>query len=153
MSLRLTNTYGPRMEIANDKKGFVGVFIRKALRGEKISIFGTGEQRRDFNYVTDVVEALLMAGQSGEVNGQVYNLGHPEPASLLYFLEVLARFLDFETELVPFPAAAKAIDIGDYYGDYSRYRDATGWEPRVGLEEGLERAIGWYRNEGWLASS
>ncbi len=153
VSLRLTNTYGPRMEIANDKKGFVGVFMRKALRGEKVSIFGTGEQRRDFNYVTDVVEALLLAGQSDEVNGQVYNLGHPEPASLLYFAEVLARFLDFETELVPFPSAAKKIDIGDYYGDYSRYRAATGWEPRVGLDEGLERAIGWYRDEGWLPKS
>lgn len=62
VSLRLTNTYGPRMELANDSKGFVGVFIRKALLGETIRIYGTGQQRRDFNYVSDVVDALLVAG-------------------------------------------------------------------------------------------
>ncbi len=153
VSLRLTNTYGPRMEISNDKKGFVGVFLNKALRGEKIQIFGTGEQRRDFNYVTDVVDALLLAGESDSVNGQVYNLGHPDPASLLRFIEILRRFVDFETEVVPFPAEAKAIDIGDYYGDYSKYREATGWDPRIGLEDGLERAVRWYQAEGWRPKS
>lgn len=153
VSLRLTNTYGPRMEISNDKKGFVGVFLNKALRGEKIQIFGTGEQRRDFNYVTDVVDALLLAGESDSVNGQVYNLGHPDPASLLRFIEILRRFVDFETEVVPFPAEAEAIDIGDYYGDYSKYREATGWDPRIGLEDGLERAVRWYQAEGWRPKS
>ena len=153
VSLRLTNTYGPRMEISNDKKGFVGVFLNKALRGERIQIFGTGEQRRDFNYVTDVVDALLLAGESDSVNGQVYNLGHPDPASLLRFIEILRRFVDFETEVVPFPAEAKAIDIGDYYGDYSKYREATGWDPRIGLEDGLERAVRWYQAEGWRPKS
>lgn len=153
VSLRLTNTYGPRMEITNDKKGFVGVFLSKALRGEKIQIFGTGEQRRDFNYVTDVVDALLLAGESDSVNGQVYNLGHPEPASLLRFVEILRQFLDFETEIVPFPTEAKAIDIGDYYGDYSKYREATGWDPQIDLDEGLERAVRWYQAEGWRPKS
>lgn len=153
VSLRLTNTYGPRMEITNDKKGFVGVFLRKALIGEKIQIFGTGEQRRDFNYVSDVVEALLLAGQDDGVNGEVYNLGHPEPASLLEFVDLMSASLDFDTELVPFPAAAKQIDIGDYYGDFSRYHDATGWQPRVGLESGLEQSIRWYQEQGWSAGS
>ena len=152
VSLRLTNTYGPRMEITNDKKGFVGVFIRKALAGEKIQIFGTGEQRRDFNYVTDVVDALLVAGESDSVNGQVYNLGHPRPESLLEVVRVLGELAEFECEKVPFPDAAAAIDIGDYYGDFSKFREATGWQPRVGLEEGLGRTLAWYRAQGWPPS-
>ena len=152
VSLRLTNTYGPRMEIANDKKGFAGVFIRRALAGEKIQIFGTGEQRRDFNYVSDVVDALLLAGESRSVNGHVYNLGHPKPKSLLEFVTLLGEIADFEFENVPFPKAAEAIDIGDYYGDFSKFREATGWQPQVGLEEGLGRTLAWYRAQGWPTS-
>ena len=149
VSLRLTNTYGPRMEIANDEKGFAGVFIRRALEGSGIRIFGTGKQRRDFNYVGDVVEALLLAGEEEGVNGQVYNLGFPKPHSLLEFVEILGGLSDFEVELVPFPAERAAIDIGDYYGDFSKFREATGWEPQVGLEEGLAQTMAWYRSQGW----
>ena len=152
VSLRLTNTYGPRMEITNDKKGFIGVFIRRALTGEKIQIFGTGEQRRDFNYVSDVVDALLLAGESPRVNGHVYNLGHPKPESLLEFVAWLGGLADFEFEKVPFPETVAAIDIGDYYGDFSKFREATGWQPRVGLQEGLTRTLAWYRAQGWPTS-
>jgi nucleoside-diphosphate-sugar epimerase len=149
VSLRLTNTYGPRMEIANDKKGFAGVFIRKALQGQKIQIYGSGEQKRDFNYVDDVVEALLLAGASESVNGQVFNLGHPEPASLLEFVEILGELADFEFEFVPFPPEAEAIDIGDYYGDFRKFHQATGWRPEVDLRSGLARTLQYYRAEGW----
>ena len=145
--LRLTNTYGPRMEITNDKKGFVGIFIRKALLGETIKIFGTGEQRRDFNYVDDVVTALLLAGERSSTDGQVFNLGHPNPRSLLDFVEILRGSCDFDVELVPFPPEAAAIDIGDYFGEFSKFRDATGWRPEVDLEVGLARTLAWYRSE------
>lgn len=149
VSLRLTNTYGPRMEIGNDRKGFVGIFLRRALQGEKISIYGDGRQRRDFNYVDDVVDALLVAGEKPEVNGQSFNLGHPEPASLLEFVEILQSLADFEVEMRPFPPDAAAIDIGDYYGDFSKFRGATGWQPRVDLKDGLAQSLAWYRAEGW----
>jgi nucleoside-diphosphate-sugar epimerase len=149
VSLRLTNTYGPRMEIANDKKGFAGIFIRKALQGQKIQIYGSGEQRRDFNYVDDVVEALLLAGASESVNGQVFNLGHEEPKSLLEFVEILGELADFEFECVPFPPEAEAIDIGDYYGDFRKFHEATGWRPEVDLRSGLAKTLQYYRAEGW----
>jgi nucleoside-diphosphate-sugar epimerase len=148
VSLRLTNTYGPRMDLANDTKGFTGVFIRQALAGEKIRVYGTGRQRRDFNYVDDVVDALLLAGEVEAIHGQVFNLGHPEPRSLLEFVEALREFADFEYERVPFPPEIEAIDIGDYYGDFSRFRDATGWTPRVSLRDGLERTLDYYRKLG-----
>ena len=149
VSLRLTNTYGPRMEITNDKKGFVGIFIRRALEGEKIALYGTGEQKRDFNYVGDVVDALLVAGELPELNGESFNLGHPEPASLLEFVEILRTLADFEVEIRPFPPDAAAIDIGDYYGDFSKFQAASGWQPRVSLKDGLAESLAWYRAEGW----
>jgi nucleoside-diphosphate-sugar epimerase len=75
VSLRLTNTYGPRQHLRGNKQGFVGIFIRQAIQGETIRIFGDGSQLRDFNYVDDVVDAFLLAIQHNELYGGVYNLG------------------------------------------------------------------------------
>jgi len=147
VSLRLTNTYGPRMDLASRRKGFVGVFLRRALAGETIHVYGTGEQRRDFNYVDDVVDALLLAGESDRLLGETFNLGHPRPYSLIEFLETLRRFVPFDWEPVPFPTDLAAIDIGDYYGDYAAFARATGWSPRIDLPEGLERTVRWFQGE------
>ncbi len=146
VSLRLTNTYGPRMDLASDRKGFVGIFVRQALRGEKIRIFGDGKQRRDFNFVDDVVDGLLIAGSDPSVDGRVFNLGHADPRSLLEFVEVLEALTRCEHELVPFPSQAQAIDIGDYYGAFDAFREATGWTPRVDLREGLAKTLDYHRN-------
>jgi nucleoside-diphosphate-sugar epimerase len=148
VSLRLTNTYGPRMDLKSENKGFVGNFVRKALAGEKILIYGDGRQRRDFNYVDDVVQALLLAGSEPQVLGQVFNLGHPQPYNLLEFIETLGKLVRFDHECVAFPPAAKAIDIGDYYGDYGKFKKATAWDPTVDLAEGLERTVAYYRGPG-----
>lgn len=145
VSLRLTNTYGPRMDLENRQKGFAGVFIRQALDGERIRLFGGGSQLRDFNYVDDVVDALLLAGQHDKVVGEVCNLGHKTPHSLHEFVQLLSRNTSFDTESVPFPDEIKSIDIGDYYGDYSRFNRLTGWEPKVDLAEGLERTLRWFQ--------
>ena len=144
VSLRLTNTYGPRMDLHSDKKGFVGIFVRKALRGETIQIYGEGTQLRDFNYVDDVVEALLVAAEQEAAHGRVFNLGHPEPRSLLDLVKILQKSTKCSYERVPFPPQAKAIDIGDYYGDFSKFREATGWSPKVDLESGVRKTIEYY---------
>ncbi|MHC4513083.1 MAG: NAD-dependent epimerase/dehydratase family protein [Planctomycetota bacterium] len=143
--LRLTNTYGPRQQIRNDRQGFIGILIRQALRGEKIKIFGTGEQLRDFNYVDDVVQSLLLAGAGDGCYGKVWNLGAPKRYSLLEFVSILNKLCNVEFELAPFPEDKKIIDIGDYYGDYSAFTSATGWHPKVDLPEGLERTVESYR--------
>ncbi|HKQ62715.1 MAG TPA: NAD-dependent epimerase/dehydratase family protein [Candidatus Polarisedimenticolaceae bacterium] len=145
VSLRLTNTYGPRMDLHSDKKGFVGIFVRRALAGQTVQIYGDGQQRRDFNYVDDAVEALLLAGANSATHGDVYNLGHPRPRTLLEFVQLLQRHARFDYELVPFPPDAERIDIGDYFGDAAKFRGVTGWEPKVDLEEGLERTLAYYR--------
>jgi nucleoside-diphosphate-sugar epimerase len=146
VSLRLTNTYGPRMDLASDRKGFVGVFLRRALAGETVRIYGSGEQRRDFNYVDDVVDALLLAARTDGLVGQSVNLGHPRAYTLIEFVETLGRLVPFAWERIPFPDDLAAIDIGDYYGDFSAFHRATGWSPLVDLEDGLDRTVRWFRD-------
>jgi UDP-glucose 4-epimerase len=145
VSLRLTNTYGPRMDLRNPKKGFVGVFIQQALSGQRIKIFGTGSQRRDFNYVSDVTRALALAGASRSTTGESFNLGHSENFTLREFVELLSEHCEVQYEFMPFPEELRAIDIGDYFADYSSFQAVTGWQPRVGLSEGLHRTIQYYR--------
>ena len=143
--LRLTNTYGPRQQISNNRQGFAGIFIRKALLGEAIQIFGSGEQRRDFNYVDDVVDALLLAADNEDCFGKVFNLGAESHYSLNEFIESLRSYKKFETSKVSFPDDKKLIDIGDYYGDFSAFRSLTDWYPKVDLNEGLARTLEFYQ--------
>jgi nucleoside-diphosphate-sugar epimerase len=112
-------------------------------------LFGTGEQRRDLNEVSDVVEAFLLVGAEEQTNGQVYNLGHPQVISLREIVEILIELCPgCGYRLVPFPEEKRRIDIGDYWGDYGKIRQAVGWEPMVGPREGLERMVRYYREYG-----
>lgn len=144
-SLRLTNTYGPRQLVKHNRQGFIGWFIRLAVDGEEISIYGDGTQKRDLNYVDDVIHAFLLAAASEEANGQVFNLGG-EPVSLLEVAKLLVELCcQASYGLAPFPPEKKRIDIGDYYGDYSKIKALLGWEPKVPLREGLKRTVEFYR--------
>jgi UDP-glucose 4-epimerase len=145
-SLRLTNVYGPRQLIRHDRQGFIGWFIRLALDGGEIQIFGDGSQIRDFVYVDDVVDAFLRAGATDAVNGEVFNVGgseHWTHADLVALLITLADGASFR--FVEWPADKKAIDIGSFYADSSKFEAATGWTPTVRLREGLERTLAYYR--------
>ncbi|MEZ6039904.1 MAG: NAD-dependent epimerase/dehydratase family protein [Planctomycetaceae bacterium] len=143
--LRLTNTYGPRMDLRDASKGFVGVFLARALRGQSICIFGDGQQRRDFNHVDDVVDALIVSGLSEHTGGRIYNLSHPQPYSLLQVTEILSRLLPVPFECVPFPPERKAIDVGDYFGCSRLFQDVTGWQPRIDLPSGLASTVEFFQ--------
>jgi UDP-glucose 4-epimerase len=145
-SLRLTNTYGPRQLIRHSRQGFIGWFIRQAVLGETIQLFGDGTQKRDFDYVDDVVDAFLRAGAMDAADGQVFNLGGDEPVSLLDLAKTLVKIAGGGAYvLTPFPPERKLIDIGDFYADTTKIRKALGWAPRVKLHEGLQRTIDYYR--------
>lgn len=145
-SLRLTNTYGPRMLMKHNRQGFVPWFIRLAVDDQEISIFGDGKQRRDMTYVDDVVEAFLLAACMEEANGEVFNLGGLEVVNLMEFTELLIEAAGSgRYKIVPFPEERKRIDIGDYYADYSKISTALGWDPKVSLRQGLKRTVEYYR--------
>lgn len=145
-ALRLTNTYGPGMRVKDARQTFLGIWVRLLLEGKPIKVFGDGLQLRDFNYVDDCVEALLMAGASEIANGKVYNIGSSEVIGLKALAEMMID-LGFggSFELIPFPPERKAIDIGDYYSDFSMIKQELGWEPKVSLREGLERTMAYYQ--------
>lgn len=143
--LRLTNTYGPRQQVRSNRQGFIGIMIRQALLGDTIKVFGTGQQQRDFNYVDDVTQAILLAASTGGCFGRVFNLGADERYTLLEFLNILNELCPLRYEIIPFPEDKGIIDIGDYYGDYTALGLATGWNPEVGLREGLRRTLDSYR--------
>jgi len=145
-SLRLTNTYGPRQLIKHARQGFIGWFMRQALLGEEIQVFGDGSQKRDFDHVSDVVDAFLRAGASDAADGQVFNLGGEAPISLEELAKLLIEIAGRGSyRLVPFPPERKRIDIGDFYGDTTKIRSTLGWSPKLPLRRGLEETLAYYR--------
>jgi UDP-glucose 4-epimerase len=145
-SLRLSNVYGPRQLVKHNRQGFIGWFIRQAVEGSEIQIYGDGSQLRDFVYVDDVVEAFLCAGACDALNGDVFNVGGSEPISLRDLVRLLIETAGSGTAtFVGWPADKIAIDIGSFYTDSTKFRSATGWTPKVSLEEGLRRTVGFYR--------
>ena len=145
-ALRLTNTYGPRMRVKDARQTFLGIWIRLLIEGRPIKVFGDGLQLRDFNYVDDCVEALLLAGASDQANGKVYNLGGSEVIGLKDLAKIMVNLGHGGSfELAPFPPERKAIDIGDYYSDYSLIKKELGWAPKIDLRDGLKRTLNYYR--------
>jgi len=145
-SLRLTNIYGPRQLIKHNRQGFIGWFIRLAIEGREITIYGDGSQLRDFVFVDDAADAFLRAGASAACDGEVFNVGGPEPIS---HRDLVTLLLDVtgngSVSYVPWPAEKKQIDIGSFYADSSKFTAATGWTPRVPLRDGLMRTVDFYR--------
>jgi UDP-glucose 4-epimerase len=146
-SLRLTNTYGPGMRIKDARQTFVGIWIRLAVQGEQFAVFGDGTQRRDFTYVDDVVGAFLAVATNDNAIGKTYNLGHSEVVSLAQLAELVVSLAPgSSSRTIEFPPDRKAIDIGDYYGDFSLITADVGWEPTVVLSEGLATTLAYYRD-------
>ncbi len=145
-SLRLTNTYGPRMLVKHNRQTALGWFIRLTLDNQEIQVWGDGEQLRDYNYVDDVVDAFLRAAACPEADGQIYNLGGRRPVSHLELIETLISVAGSGSyRLVPWPPERQRIDIGDVYSSYQRAREALAWEPQMELREGLARTVAFYQ--------
>ena len=144
-ALRLTNTYGPRMRVKDARQTFLGVWIRLVVEGKPFEVWG-GDQLRDFTYVDDAVEALLLAAAAPAADGRIFNVGGDPPLSL----EALASLLvevngGGEYRVRAFPAERKRIDIGDYYADDRLIRQTLGWQPCMALAGGLARTLDFYR--------
>lgn len=144
-ALRLTNTIGPRMRVKDSRQTFLGTWIRLILQNRPFEVW-SGEQRRDFTYVDDAVEALLLAAASEAANGRVLNLGGD---CIISLKELADLFIEVngggQYRVRPFPPERRKIDIGDYYSDYSRIESLLGWRPQVPLREALIRTLAYYR--------
>ena len=149
--LRLTNIYGPRMLAKHSRQGFINWFVRLAVEGGEIRLFGEGSQRRDLLFVDDAVEAFLHAGLAGDQSGVAFNIGSGKGFSLREVAETLVKVTGKGSiSYVPFPTGAARIDIGDFVTDIRRAKAALGWYPRTGLDEGLRVSCDFYRANGQI---
>jgi nucleoside-diphosphate-sugar epimerase len=146
-AVRLTNVYGPRQRLRDDFQGFLPIFIRRALDGDVITVFGDGRQERDCLFVDDVVECLLLAAIAPEAPGQLYNVGNDEHLELRVIAEAIVDAAGSgRVEHVDWPSDRDAIDIGSYFGDSSKAKRMLGWEPSTGFAEGIEQTIAFFRS-------
>jgi UDP-glucose 4-epimerase len=143
--LRLTNVYGPRAQMKHSQYGVVNWFVRLAMDGQDIPVFGDGSILRDFLYVDDCVDAILMAAGSDAAVGQIFNVGVDQPTNFRELAELLARVAGSGWKFAPFTRERKDQEPGDFYSDISKIRRVLRWEPRVGLEDGLRRTVEFYR--------
>jgi UDP-glucose 4-epimerase len=144
VSLRLTNTYGPRHQMRHHKQGIINWFIRQLIEGQTIKLYGDGKQIRDINYVDDVVDALLLVACNEKTNGEVFNLGGI-PKNLIDLVETMIDVYGKGSyELIPFKDDLKKIEIGDYIANYEKVKNTVGWQPKISLEEGLRSSFDYY---------
>jgi dTDP-glucose 4,6-dehydratase len=139
--VRIFNTYGPRMRV-NDGRA-VPTFIPQALRGEDISIFGDGSQTRSFTYISDLVDGVVRLMTSA-VNDPV-NIGNPHEMTIEAIATTIIRMTGSKSRLVYRPLPEDDPKVRQ--PDITRARELLGWEPKVALEEGLERTIGYFRKK------
>jgi UDP-glucose 4-epimerase len=144
--LRITNTFGPRHQMKHNRYGVLNWFIRLALDDETIPIFGDGRILRDFIYIDDLTDALMLCGLTEAAYGGIFNVGSSKPISFVDVVkEVIVASGSGCYEFAPFTAERKALEPGDYWSDISKIRSVMGWEPKVSLKEGLQQTIAYYR--------
>jgi UDP-glucose 4-epimerase len=139
VALRYFNVFGPRQDPSSAYSGVISIFVDRILRGEPLTIFGDGEQFRDFVYVANVVEANVLAATRPEASGRVYNVGCGRRTTLNELAAILARICGRDVK--PRHAEPRAGDIRESLADIGRARAELGYEPRIGVEEGLRALV------------
>jgi nucleoside-diphosphate-sugar epimerase len=145
VALRLTNCYGPRQRICDDKQGFLGVWLRCALQGKHFEVWD-GRQLRDMTYVDDVSDAFIAAAEIVNCHGRAFNIGGTAPITLAALAALLKAVADGKASFVTrqFPVERSLIDIGSYYADDRAFRSASGWAPKIDSELGLRMSLEWF---------
>lgn len=143
--LRLTNVYGPRAQMKHSGYGVANWFVRLAIDDQTIPVFGDGRIKRDFLYVDDCVDAILRCAVAERAHGEIFNVGHDRPTDFLELAKTLVRVSGRgRWQFAPFTPERKAQEPGDFYSDIGKIRTLVGWEPLIGLEEGLRRTVAYY---------
>ncbi|VVB66534.1 GDP-L-fucose synthase [Candidatus Gugararchaeum adminiculabundum] len=142
----LNNTYGPRHQVRNPDYGIVNWFVRLAIEGKEIELFGDGSQTRDFNYVDDVNDAALLAAQSDKSNGEAYLLGSGEEISMLEAAKIIIKAAGSGSyKLKPFPKERAKIDVKRFLVSYEKIKNDIGWFPKTNFEKGIAKTVEFYR--------
>jgi len=143
VSLRYFNVFGPRQDPNSQYAAVIPIFISSLLRGERPTIFGDGEQSRDFTFVTNVVNANILASRCEEAAGQVLNIACGERYTLNELFSLLRQMINVEVD--PVYADPRPGDVKHSQADISRAKELLKYEPEISFKEGLEKTVEWYR--------
>jgi nucleoside-diphosphate-sugar epimerase len=145
VTTRYFNVFGPRQDPSSPYSGVISLFISALVEGRRPTIYGDGGQTRDFTYVANVVDGVLRACHAPGIAGEVMNVATGGRITLNELLATLSDLVGTRAETIH--AEPRAGDVRDSQADISRAKRLTGYEPIVGLREGLERTIAWYHGE------
>lgn len=144
--LRLTNIYGPRAQMKHSQYGVVNWFIRLAMEDKTIPIFGDGNILRDFLYIDDCVEALLLSAINTQAEGETFNVGVNKPIKFRELADMIVKITGSgRWAFAPFTPERKAQEPGDFYSDITKIKKTMGWKPRIPLKMGLQKTVEYYR--------
>ncbi len=147
--LRITNTFGPRHQMMHDEYGVFNWFVRKAIDNDGIPVFGDGSILRDFLFIEDLLDALLLSATTHTAYGEVYNVGSGQGISFKELAEKIVAIAGTgRVEFVPFTQERKEVEPGDYVADIRKIKNVIGWAPKTSLDEGILRTINFYRRYG-----
>jgi UDP-glucose 4-epimerase len=146
VSARIANPYGPRQQMKHSKYGIVNWFVRLALEGKPLTVYGDGRQQRDYIFNEDVADAAIQLLLSPQTAGQVYNLGCGQGTAFIDMAHLVAATVPGTGVLqVEWPADRYFVETGDYISDIGKLTGATGWRPRTSQAEGIARTVDYYR--------
>jgi len=145
--IRLTNVFGPRQQIKSPSLGILNFFIGQALKGEKITIYGEGNQLRDYNFIENVIDALLLASTNEKAIGEIFYLGSNVGTK---FKDMAKKIVETvgkgHIEHIPYPSHARKIEIGDFVVNPAKLKKILDWEPRISFDEGIKKTVEFYKN-------
>ena len=151
VSIRYFNVFGPRQDPSSPYSGVISVFATALLENRSPTIFGDGEQTRDFTYVDNVVDGVLRAGEAPEANGHTINVATGGRISLNTLFETMRKLVGADVR--PTYGEPRKGDVRDSQADISKARQVLGYQPKVSFEEGLRRTVDWYRTAKTTASA
>lgn len=143
--LRFSNPYGPHPQSSHDKYNIFNLFIDKARKNENLTIFGEGNQLRDYLYIDDLVEAFISAASVEEANGEAINIGSGQGTKFSDMAQAVIKGIGAgELKNVPWPTNYKQVETGDFVNDITKAKELLKWEPKISLEEGIRKTVEFY---------
>ncbi len=144
--IRIPNPYGPRQQMKHSKYSIVGWFIRQAIEGKEIQVFGDGKQERDYLYIDDIVEAFLRVAVSNQTDGEIYNIGTHERVHFVDMVDAVLEIVGTGKKVhIPWPKNYERNETGNYIADTSKVKRAVNWEARVPLKEGIRKTVEYFK--------
>ena len=147
VSLRLNNVYGPRCQMEHGFYGILNWFIQNSMTGRTITVYGDGQQTRDYIYIDDVVDAFIRAAICTDLKNDIFFIGSGVETVFLDMVKTVIQATGKGNyKHIPFPPERESIDIRKFVVTYDKFHRASGWTPRVELEEGVRRTVEFYRD-------